>query len=773
MKQVTVVLCFLLSLHLYALNKNSYDVTQTPDNSLAKSSDAQTGYWGSVIAENNVLSYSMMLGGYFTLGTTRGVSTSPFDDNCQISYGHPYALTSFPIFSVDGQWRKPDETGLTLTELLPHKNGNRLSLEFDVDNVHFSFALDAPQDENIVSATMAIRNTDTMPHSIGLGLLFDPALGQWGDGFCRINGQLIDQPNEFTAVPSQLKVSERAEAPYGMGVNVDFGENVPDKVMAANWPDLYADPGAPFTSGTLNSIYDLCLKLLWTAQEVQAGAEIAYQISFSVQQPDFPSGLFLRWDMPTALSLEQNILFPKTLRTSVRTMNNSASHTNNVQIRVTYPNEFDGTEKTNAFSVRSGHSAFEQIVVHSKERYEDLVVPIELFCQSGGQIVDRLRRNIFIPATPVSDEGLIVTIDSILTASYPEVSLVFSAENEESGQRLLNLQNENVFLYENENRVPDFSMQKYGGGGSQLADVCFVLDCSGSMGDNIRAVRNNLGEFADSLRERGYDFRVAVVTFSTTVDDVWDFTNDVELTKQRLAGVDLWGGVEDSPAALYKASELSWRPGSKRNIIWVTDEPYPEHTYTKEQIVNRMLSMDIKVHGVGLLELQTDWFNPIVLPTGGNFYNIFGNFRDVLLEVARMKSQDRYLLTFRLAHSTPHTIRLKIHYAGLGGQSNVTINGGLVVLAKKLRCYPNPFNPVVNIFVDGFQGAERRVEIYNTLGQRVRFFDLKSNYSQDIVWNAFDDYGQPVGSGFYIVKLIARMPDGQIKQETQKILYVR
>jgi hypothetical protein len=209
----------------------------------------------------------------------------------------------------------------------------------------------------------------------------------------------------------------------------------------------------------------------------------------------------------------------------------------------------------------------------------------------------------------------------------------------------LNLRKENVFLYENEKRVSKFEFDKYAKGGSSLADVVFVLAYSGSMSNEINWVRSYLGVFADSLKARGYDFRIGVATFSTAVDDAWDLTDDVEQIKRNLASVDLWGDVEDSTAALYRASQLSFWPGSRRNIIWITNEPYPEHSYTKQQIVDRMLAMDITVHGVGLTDLQTDWFNPIVLPTGGNFYDINGNFRDILLDVSRMASQDRYLLT--------------------------------------------------------------------------------------------------------------------------------
>jgi hypothetical protein len=58
---------------------------------------------------NRVSSATLLRGGYFTFGTTAGASAERHDDNCQITFGHPYALTSFPLLYWDGAWYRPDQ----------------------------------------------------------------------------------------------------------------------------------------------------------------------------------------------------------------------------------------------------------------------------------------------------------------------------------------------------------------------------------------------------------------------------------------------------------------------------------------------------------------------------------------------------------------------------------------------------------------------------------------------------------------------------------------
>jgi hypothetical protein len=772
MKKATVVLLLLFSAQLFALNKSDFDIITSP-NELAKTGSSMSGFYGSRELSNSYTSYSMMTGGYFTLGTTNGLADSPFDDRCDLTFGHPYALTSFPVIAIDGTWGRPDQFISNQTDLIPQQSGMMLSLEAAIDNVGFTFQMNKLDDGRAVELSLTLSNNDVIDHSLGLGLVIDPALGQWGDGTLDINGAAIEKSGILADENlSTLLLQERATPTRGLRAQFEL-EQPADQVVVANWPDIYHAAFGELGDTGSQLLYDLCLKFIWQSRVVAPQSEFSSTVVIRLLAPEFSQKAFMRWDMPSAFSMQDNLLFPRRLNTAVRVMNSTGSPQNNFTIEVTHPDELSGDEAVSSFSIPKDGSAYPILSVQSKEIYEDIVVPLQITCRQDGQVVDQLTRNVFVPATPVSDEGLLVSVDSTWTTTS-NLNLIFNVEKEETGQRLLNLAKENILLYDNEGRVRDFNMEKFGQGGSDLADVCFVLDCSGSMGDNINAVRTHLGEFADSLLARGFDYQIGIVTFSTTVDDVWDFSNDIELLKDRLASIGLWGGIEDSPSALYRASTLSWRDGAKRNIIWITDENYPEEIYTKQQVVDRMLAMDIRVHGIGLLELQTDWFNPIVLPTGGTFYNIFGNFRDILLDVARMKSQDQYHISF--SPTSPdeetHNIRLKVHYAGLGGETTVAINAG-EGLGKKLACYPNPFNPIVRIQVDASQVHDGRVEIFDVLGRRVRLFNITPLTNMELVWDARDDFGAKVSSGFYIVRLSTRLANGANSSESQKVLYLK
>ena len=93
----TVFLAFLLFLPftLLAQNKSKFDLQSN------KSGNEQ------ISLTNSISSFTLTKGGFFTLGTAAGVAASNLDDFNQISFGHPYALTSFPMIFVDSSWKNP------------------------------------------------------------------------------------------------------------------------------------------------------------------------------------------------------------------------------------------------------------------------------------------------------------------------------------------------------------------------------------------------------------------------------------------------------------------------------------------------------------------------------------------------------------------------------------------------------------------------------------------------------------------------------------------
>jgi hypothetical protein len=69
--------------------------------------------------------------------------------------------------------------------------------------------------------------------------------------------------------------------------------------------------------------------------------------------------------------------------------------------------------------------------------------------------------------------------------------------------------------------------------------------------------------------------------------------------------------------------------------------------------------------------------------------------------------------------------------------------------------YPNPFNPTTNISFSVPEASMVSVKIYNIKGQLVRsLFDEYTNAgTHTIQWHGDNDYGRPIGSGIYFIKV--------------------
>ena len=63
--------------------------------------------------------------------------------------------------------------------------------------------------------------------------------------------------------------------------------------------------------------------------------------------------------------------------------------------------------------------------------------------------------------------------------------------------------------------------------------------------------------------------------------------------------------------------------------------------------------------------------------------------------------------------------------------------------------------------------------IYNLLGERVKKYSLNENGVNHISWNAKNEFGSLVGSGFYIVQLLLTDRSQKVHSETAKILYLK
>ncbi|MBH10002.1 MAG: hypothetical protein CMG74_06560 [Candidatus Marinimicrobia bacterium] len=103
-----------------------------------------------------------------------------------------------------------------------------------------------------------------------------------------------------------------------------------------------------------------------------------------------------------------------------------------------------------------------------------------------------------------------------------------------------------------------------------------------------------------------------------------------------------------------------------------------------------------------------------------------------------------------------------VNGSGMSEATSVMLSndGSVDLIPEEFALYnnhPNPFNPVTNIVYDIPEMADVSITIYNITGQRVHTLVQGQHFPgrYRVMWNATNDYGQPLASGMYIYMIRA------------------
>lgn len=200
-----------------------------------------------------------------------------------------------------------------------------------------------------------------------------------------------------------------------------------------------------------------------------------------------------------------------------------------------------------------------------------------------------------------------------------------------------------------------------GTGGDGL-DVCFLVDTTGSMNDDIENAKDNMVQILDALGDQTSDYRVALVDyrdFDHRSGDSSDypakiqlnFTDDPDEITTAIDDLTLGHGG-DTKETVYSgfalALTLDWRSGATKAIIVLGDapplDPEPETGYTYESVVQALYNAEISIDpdwsdervlgdaDDSLIQIYTigtsassdaiDFFSEISEATGGQFTDV-------------------------------------------------------------------------------------------------------------------------------------------------------
>ncbi len=199
-------------------------------------------------------------------------------------------------------------------------------------------------------------------------------------------------------------------------------------------------------------------------------------------------------------------------------------------------------------------------------------------------------------------------------------------------------------------------------------DLCFVVDTTGSMGDDIDNAKENMNKILDELSVKNENFRVAVIDYRDFSDraDLYDYPSKLQLDFSEnkdeiytaIHALTLGDGGDSEEtvySGLMEAAGLNWRPQAQKAIIVLGDapplDPEPYTGYTLDSVIAALYNADIslitenavgvdvtgyehligdandsliKVFSIGTDASQAaaDFFNKISEATGGSYTGV-------------------------------------------------------------------------------------------------------------------------------------------------------
>ena len=153
-------------------------------------------------------------------------------------------------------------------------------------------------------------------------------------------------------------------------------------------------------------------------------------------------------------------------------------------------------------------------------------------------------------------------------------------------------------------------------------DIVFLLDISGSMIDNIRAVGRQLNQMVEVFEQKNVDFTLGIVIFRYLEDDtiIHPQTRDVERYKRLLTShVVAAAGDERAHNAIIKTiRRVNFREDANRRFVLVTDEA-SKGSYSLSEVLVQCLQQKITVDVIGINHTT---HKALTVKTGGLWFPI-------------------------------------------------------------------------------------------------------------------------------------------------------
>ena len=158
---------------------------------------------------------------------------------------------------------------------------------------------------------------------------------------------------------------------------------------------------------------------------------------------------------------------------------------------------------------------------------------------------------------------------------------------------------------------------------TNLVDIVFIIDGSGSMKNDVDAVREHLSSMTDLFDSASIDFTIGIVAFRAGTGysllgldfEVIPQTRSTDKVKKVLAQLKFRGDENGLDALIRAADEVTFRSDAEIHFIFVTDE-YVSGAYSSIDVMMKMKTARIKVDVIG----RDEPFQKFIAKTTGGLW---------------------------------------------------------------------------------------------------------------------------------------------------------
>lgn len=292
------------------------------------------------------------------------------------------------------------------------------------------------------------------------------------------------------------------------------------------------------------------------------------------------------------------------------------------------------------------------------------------------------------------------------------------------------------------------------GGGFRLVDIVFIMDNSGSMAEEQDSIKVNVQKFVNNLVNSGVDFSLGLCRYGLNgepvIEDNGILTPDAEYFKNNVWTRNVTSGSKESGyySIQLSASKFSFRPGSQKIFIIITDETPAQGTATINDALTTCTNNSISLYALTLSALFNK-FSSVTEASGGACFSILSPFDSILTDISTQVAHT-FLIRYKSGavpvYGEKRDIELRISLADytakvygtyiFGSEPSVVRTQATLDLHNKPRADLSPIKIYVSV-TDHFEPFVKNVTLFHRVtGSSSSFTQISMTASDDTLYYA-------------------------------------